>query len=117
MAASLVHGRALKKEEFIATDGSLRYEVMPVDGSDDTISVSSIVEIKTFCESRGLSPSVWPYYDEINEFNVPIEEVHEKCKLLSAFLLTLPPDDIKHLYWLEVLVSYARKGEVFFFCN
>ena len=115
MAGTLYHGRGFKIEEYTANDGQTHYEVTPVDGDMDVVSISSWRELQDHCESRGIARSRWPDFDD--GFDVPLDEVREKNKQICELLVELPPQDIVEFYWLEKLVTYLKRGELFFYVS
>jgi hypothetical protein len=112
MAGCLFHGRGFRKEYYVSDDNLEHYEVLPIDGDIDHISVSNIDELQNFCATKTISQSSWPYYRD--SIDLPMEEVVEKNKVLHDLLVNLPMDDVNSQYWLEKLVSYIKRGEIFF---
>lgn len=115
MAGSLLHGRSFEKVDYIGNDGRPHYEVAPVDGDVEIVSISSWVELLDYCERMGIERTVWPGYE--HEFDVPLEEVRKKNDRIREPLLQLTPEEISELRWLERIVSYVRRGELFFFAE
>jgi hypothetical protein len=115
MAGTLYHGRGFEKKEYHANDGFTHYEVSPIDGGMEVVSISSWNEIQAYCEMRGIARSTWPDYADA--FDVPLDDVQAKSAQKRKTLCMLPPEDIAQFHWLEKLVTYLSRGESFFFAE
>ena len=117
MAGTLYHGRLFEKDEYTGNDGASHYEVIPVDGGTDVISISNWRAIVDYCSQAGITEECWPSFNDA--FDIPLETVKQKCAVLREKLRQLEglasKEEVPHP--LEKVIHYLNKGEQIFFAE
>lgn len=115
MAGTLFHARTFGKDEYTGNDGEIHYEVIPVEGGRDIVSISSWRELVGYCEQLGINEECWPAFPDA--FDVPLDIVESKCIELRGKLCRLTDAKGAALPWLKSIVSYLENGEQVFYAE
>lgn len=115
MAGMLYHGRMFEKDEYTGNDGVIHYEVIPVDGGTDVVSISNWRAIVDYCAQAGIAEDSWPSFDDA--FDVPLEIVESKCTVLREKLRELGDLASEAMPHLERVVRYLDNGDQIFFAE
>jgi len=113
MGAVVVHGRNFRPEKSKYNDSIYIY-LRPVDGDSFELSYSSLEELKKSCEQYGVNQDWWPDYIDLDGYNIPIEDMMHKNRLLKQSLLKLTSEQIKPVNWLEEICDIVRKCHLFY---
>ena len=115
MAGTLFHAPTFEKIEYVGNDGNNHYEVIPVRGGSDVVSISSWNEIVGHCVRLGIPPDCWPTFPDA--YDIPLQLVQEKSFLLRAKLDRALDAELASLPWLNTVVTYLRNGEQIFYAE
>jgi hypothetical protein len=113
MGAVVVHGQNFKPKP-LKYNGSVYIYLQPIDGDSFELSYSSLEVLKKECESYGVSRDWWPDYIDLGGYNVPIEDMLNRNRLLKESLLRLTTEQIRSVDWLAEICDIVRKGELFY---
>ena len=113
MGAVVVHGQNFKRKKSKYNDSVYIY-LQPIDGDSFELSYSSLEELKKYCEQYGVNQDWWPDYIDLGGYNIPIEDVMNKNRLLKKSLLRLTAEQIKAVNWLEEICNIVRKCHMFY---
>lgn len=115
MAGSLFHALRFEKEFYVANDGNQCYELRPVDGGIEIISLSSWSEMQPYCATLGIPPSAWPVFE--SAIDVPLDLVLEMNRQLAPSLMQLPAQQTVDNYWLHKVASHVFGGQQIFYAR
>ncbi len=115
MAGSLFHGRDFVKNAYLGSDGQEHYELTPIDGDIEVVSVSTWLDVETACEREGIERSLWPAFEDA--IDVPLDVVRLKNARLRPLLADLGKRNSVHHEVLASLVQWSAEGQLFFFCQ
>jgi len=110
MGAVLCIGKDLR---FVpSSDGSHRMEIAgsPLDVTN--IAYSSMADLERLAsQSLSIAPASWPFYREIElAWEVPLEDVREKCRVLRDTLGRCRENDLPDDFWLRTFARLLREG-------
>jgi hypothetical protein len=113
MGAAIVRGRDIALQKSTAHDGGEFLELVPIEGGYESASYSSVATVIKACEGRGVPADVWPVYYGVDDRDVPLAEVREKCNALRAALTALPPGDLGQHRWLQQVWDWLTSDQIF----
>lgn len=113
MAGMLYHGKSFEIDEYTGNDGNVHYEIIPVDGGTEVISISNWREMVDHCASRGIDRDCWPAFND--PFDIPLEVVESKCHALREKLALLEKIAASEPLYVKSIVQHLRNDNLFFF--
>lgn len=113
MPGSLYHSQEYRKIHFVGIDGKPHFELQPIDGDLDVISLNTWEEFKSDCETRGLARQIWPEFQ--NAFDIPLETVFEQNVELARLFSHLPPEIRSMNRQITVIDRYLSQSQRIFF--
>lgn len=115
MAGTLYHGCTFSKVTYTGNDGRPHYEVEPVDGGMDVVSISSWRAIVKYLSEFGINEEWWPEF--VNAVDVPLDDVREKCIRLRFRINAVAELATSEQPWLQDVINYLKNGEQIFFAE
>jgi hypothetical protein len=113
MGAAIVRGRDIALQTSRSHDGSEFLELVPVEGTFEGASYSSVALVIKLCEERGVPVDQWPIYYGFDDIEVPLNEVRRKCAALRGEFVKLRPEDLAQHWFLQRVSNWLAAGEIF----
>ncbi len=113
MAGTLFHGKSFSTLSYTGMDGRTHYEIEPVDGGVEIVSVSTWCAFVEMASTLGVPRDIWPEYE--SSIDIPVDDMTERSRALKAAFENLDVPATLNDWLLELVVKCLRNGEAIAF--
>lgn len=113
MAGSLFHDIDFREERYLGRDEHEHWEVVPVRGEIEVVSISSWREVRGFLLRSGVPEPLIPEFDD--NIDLPVEDIRSRNAAIGPLIRGISTTPTGYDYWLSRVVAWVRAGEMFFF--